>query len=155
MDELRSKIHLGIADYLSMMGRMDPTGFHEKILTKGSFYETVSTDWSGGFTPMKPKECFSNAVELALKNDFLYCEGIAVSSDLMFPIHHAWCVDTEGEVIDPTWRRPKEKIVRWFGKGLVFKPLKALDIMCENEYYGVLPYTRKGMKTLVRELESY
>ena len=51
------------------------------------------------------KQCYANAGKLALANPSLvYCEGFAVSKGL-FPLHHAWCIDCNGNVIDPTWPR--------------------------------------------------
>lgn len=48
-------------------------------------------------------ECYKNAGNLALEDDTLvYCEGWAYKPGII-PLHHAWCVDPNGEVIDPTW----------------------------------------------------
>ena len=111
--------------YLEMhrdMYKGGPFGkFYDVLLKKGSWYETHG-DWTGGFPQMKTKECFSNALNLALKKDMLYCEGVALSSDLGIPMNHAWCVDAGSEVVDPTWR-PRSSI--FYGVGLVFDPKKA------------------------------
>lgn len=49
-----------------------------------------------------PKACFDNSYRLAArsKGRLLYVEGVAVG---IIPVHHAWCADSEGNVIDPTW----------------------------------------------------
>lgn len=54
-----------------------------------------------GRVRMPPKLCFWNARSLQDSDSALrYVEGYAAS---IFAIHHAWCVDPEGRVIDPTW----------------------------------------------------
>jgi len=49
----------------------------------------------------KMGECFSNALHLAHEEGLTYVEGYATT---VIPMHHAWCVDSAGNVIDPTWR---------------------------------------------------
>ncbi len=49
------------------------------------------------------KQCFANAGRLAMSDpDLIYCEGFALGR--VIPVHHAWCVDIDGNVIEPTWR---------------------------------------------------
>jgi len=49
----------------------------------------------------KLKECFMNSTKLAMGDSSLtYCEGYAMG---VIPTHHAWCVDSLGRVVDPTW----------------------------------------------------
>lgn len=52
-----------------------------------------------------PKECFKNATHVMLnRTDLFYVEGYAMNVvDLPIPIEHAWLVDGDGTVIDPTW----------------------------------------------------
>lgn len=47
--------------------------------------------------------CFqeSRALALAQPERFTYVEGYAFNRGL--PLHHAWCVDEYGSVVDPTW----------------------------------------------------
>lgn len=45
--------------------------------------------------------CYANAQYLASRRKGLrYAEGYATS---VIPVEHAWCVDAQGRVIDPTW----------------------------------------------------
>jgi hypothetical protein len=59
---------------------------------------------------MEIKQCFKNATQLVLDRDELtYAEGFAISGDMLrigmlFPVHHAWAVDAEGIVHDPTFK---------------------------------------------------
>jgi hypothetical protein len=54
-----------------------------------------------GVRPMPLSQCYENAFRLASRTKaFHYVEGIALG---IMPLHHAWCVDQDGNVIDPTW----------------------------------------------------
>ena len=58
---------------------------------------------------MQPGECFANAQQLVRatavsRRTLAYCEGFVVfepNDPILY--HHAWCVDQNGVVIDPTW----------------------------------------------------
>ena len=53
--------------------------------------------------PSTDKECFNNAASMVLDGRYkglTYVEGYATA---MLPLHHAWVVDVDGQVIDPTW----------------------------------------------------
>lgn len=65
-----------------------------------------------GTPKLEAKQCFSNATRavLFLDQPVTYCEGIAMSTRLGLPIHHAWCVTDEGVVLDQTWSHPEEAV---------------------------------------------
>jgi hypothetical protein len=72
------------------------------------------------------KLCFQNAWQFAniSPTRLIYVEGFAAS---IFPMHHAWVVDRQGTVFDPTWE---------FEEGRI--------------YFGI-PISREyGLKALVR-----
>ncbi len=51
--------------------------------------------------------CFKNAVRVAMVDKSLrYCEGLATA---IIPTEHAWLLDKDGVVIDPTWCLLKER----------------------------------------------
>ena len=49
------------------------------------------------------KACFSNCLQLILRHPrkYTYVEGLAATDFL--PVAHAWCIDAQGRVVDPTW----------------------------------------------------
>ncbi len=76
--------------------------FEEFVLVNGKEYQNHN--------PVKVKhgrmrECFKNAFYLADRDDkYIYVEGFATTKRLGLPLLHAWCVDKQGNVYDPTWR---------------------------------------------------
>lgn len=55
----------------------------------------------------QPRLCFMNAAMLATqcRRRLTYVEGFALG---YFPMHHAWCIDARGHVVDPTWDEPEK-----------------------------------------------
>lgn len=54
-----------------------------------------------GYTRGEERLCFQNSQKLAIANEKLtYFEGFAAG---IIPVHHAWCCDEQGRVIDTTW----------------------------------------------------
>ena len=50
--------------------------------------------------------CFENSLELAVESgELAYVEGFALPPEGISeqPTAHAWCVDSDGNVVDPTW----------------------------------------------------
>lgn len=64
---------------------------------------------------MQMKKCFENAMRLVKRSNgkLRYAEGYATSK-LGLLIHHAWAVDADDRVIDPTWRDPAD--CEYFGR---------------------------------------
>ena len=52
-----------------------------------------------------PKYCFANAYQLAKDSagTLQYAEGVALAPYTLTVHRHAWCIDTELNVVDPTW----------------------------------------------------
>lgn len=65
--------------------------------------------------PGAPRRCYDNAGNLALEQGWAYCEGFAMQPGL-FPMHHAWCLTDDGQVVDPTWRQAQDN--EYFGVAL-------------------------------------
>ena len=59
----------------------------------------------------RPRECFRNATNLALRKPdlYTYVEGYAVNIWIpTSPVAHAWCIDSQNFVVDPTWEEGTE-----------------------------------------------
>jgi hypothetical protein len=88
--------------------------------------------------------CYQNAYHLVIDHpDLTYVEGYADS------MKHAWCVDAQGNVIDPTWTRLKHAKTyygiafntRWVLKSVWFHPynkgrLRDDEGMCYPVIFG-------------------
>lgn len=84
-----------------------------------------------GVRKMRDRQCFKNATELSLSRpDLTYVEGIGLH---IIPCHHAWCVDAEGLVVDPTWRYPEKS--EYMGVPIPAKTL--CEELMRNMVYGV------------------
>lgn len=95
---------------------------------------------------MEPRQCFLNCTDLVMSGDGLtYCEGYVMFGEVPILIHHAWVVDEDGNLIDPTL--PEDDVDRdptYFGieipTHIVFRAIQS------ERTYGVLD------KPLGREL---
>jgi hypothetical protein len=57
-----------------------------------------------GVRKLADRGCFGNAFRRAHEHGWRYCEGLAVSRTINIEIHHAWCLDDTGRVVETTWR---------------------------------------------------
>lgn len=84
-----------------------PWSVPEFVLRHGR--EGKPAPWRG--ERMTAKECFRNAWLIAdCCPELTYCEGYAVSPFSIWPTIHAWAVDRDGMVYDPTWRDPENSL---------------------------------------------
>lgn len=81
----------------------------------------------------KMKMCFMNSYHLAVEMNWTYVEGFAIASDIPIPLHHAWVVDQEGNVIETTW---EDSAAEYYGIPLEFNFMER--VMLETRRYGVL-----------------
>lgn len=89
---------------------------------------------------MEPKQCFANAMRLTLgglhgyphTDDLTYCEGYVLTA---MPIHHAWCLDREGLVVDPTLRGVNDRTAYF---GVAFNGDYVFDRVVDTGWYASL-----------------
>ncbi len=84
----------------------------------------------------EPKSCYQNCFQ-ALWNypKLSYCEGFAISNEVPIPIAHAWLIDVNSQVIDPT-RNEDFTDCTYFG--VVFTGKFVREIALKTKYYGIL-----------------
>jgi hypothetical protein len=121
------EFHRGFKGAGKILG--DPSPVYEFLLLHGQeFQGTKWTKFRGrGYRKMTPRQCFLNAWMMSLIfNELTYYEGFAYSG--LITVHHAWCIDSEGLVVDPTWRAKNYKLpeIEWeyFGVGFDSHKLK-------------------------------
>jgi hypothetical protein len=76
------------------------------------------------------------------REEFTYCEGYAIS---VIPVAHAWCLDGQGNVVDPTWsgRLPCSDYF-----GLAFQTRFLRHQILENKYWGLIDAWRNDWPLL-------
>ena len=80
-------------------------GFEELVLECGTVMEPKPLPKN--IKRGQPRLCYANCQQLALKNRSLtYVEGYAMAQGVSIPLQHAWLLDANGYVIDPTWETP-------------------------------------------------
>jgi hypothetical protein len=89
-----------LLDYVITLSRFSPTTAfilkHGRVMNVISpLHATVERGALG--------DCYMNAGQLAWGTNVQYVEGYAVPASVAFPMMHAWLLDPEGRVIDPTW----------------------------------------------------
>jgi hypothetical protein len=80
-------------------------GMEHFLLDHGCWYEPTSWD-AEKYNEGIPRACFHNSMNLASgRRRLRYVEGYAYIEKIVgFPIHHAWNLDSDGRLVDTTWR---------------------------------------------------
>ena len=83
------------------------------LLERGS--EHVSQPLPPKYARGRKRECFRNAIRLAKRYPKVlrYVEGYALCGTPLL-IHHAWTIDADNRVVDPTWDDPEVSF--YFGR---------------------------------------
>jgi len=93
-------------------------------------------DWVESGTP---KECFRNSTLAVADNPsrLVYCEGLGWPEGEDSPYEHAWVINLDEEVIDPTWHDllPNRKLRYW---GIPFKWDFVRETCLTHNKFGVV-----------------
>lgn len=106
--ELRAFLQIGTTAREKFCRRKPPGmaywSVEDYILKEGRFF--APQPLPEGYMQRPMKACFYNSYRLAAcaNGALRFCEGYASGS--LIPVHHAWCVDREDRVVDPTWDEP-------------------------------------------------
>ena len=76
------------------------------VLERGvSYPPPKSGELPADIRPGQAKMCYNNAFMTAAASDgkYVYVEGYAADPNFGLPVQHAWVVDGDGSVYDPTW----------------------------------------------------
>jgi hypothetical protein len=147
-------------EVFAMSGRPDRNGSFgaknvalEFIAEYGTDFKSAPypKDWERG----EPRLCYMNAYKLAESHGLNYVEGFGLSANLAkiglthFPVEHAWCVDDDGKVYDPTWDDPTASAYR----GVIIPRDLLHEEMRRLKRYGAL-HTMVGTNIrLIKKLE--
>ena len=131
-------------EYLTIVSTMMKANHRNKDFKYQSIEELILTEGQS-FTPPRssklPKDirrgrtgecyanCFHNFTDTP-KEKYRYCEGFAVG---VFPVLHAWLIDSRDRVIDPTWMIPGTEYF-----GIEFTRHTVYRMAAKTKFYGII-----------------
>jgi hypothetical protein len=134
-----------LKDYMRFLGKFQKSfGFQTPanlILEHGEPYLMGPKSFKG--PRATPHMCYKNSYELALdrRGELTYVEGYCLAG---IPIEHAWCVDSDGLVVEPTIidsAREKGKIHVQGYFGVPFMLDYVMEVLDKSQHWGVFnPY---------------
>lgn len=120
---------------LDGLEREDHYGPYRFVRLYGTAYEPARLP--DGVQPGRPRCCFANAFRLAAEQPELhYVEGFGTlwGCDTWL-YRHAWCIDDDGHVVDPSWGADEPLPLAL--RGLVL-PIDLVEPYCFDESGGTL-----------------
>jgi hypothetical protein len=82
------------------------------------------------------KECYATAAQLAwYHSEYTYVEGVGrvLCGRTFVPLAHAWCCDSDGNVVDPTWLNTG---IEYFG--VAFETRFVRSVMLGSGRWGII-----------------
>ncbi len=120
------------------------SAFHRVVCPFVRMYGTffTPTPLPKGIRPGGIGVCFANSYRLLKRHGkrlgLAYAEGYAISENVeMNPTLHAWCVDRDGTVYDPTWKNGRAYFGIAFKRDYVFDTIKQRETNGDL-YFGLL-----------------
>jgi hypothetical protein len=103
-------------------GNFKYAGFEDYLIQHGTFFTPKHLPPT--VRPMMVSQCYENAFRVASRSKaFHYVEGVALS---LIPVDHAFCVNAEGDVVDPTWASGRTELgLAYIGVELDLTEVKA------------------------------
>lgn len=146
----------GLVDYHRMVADLQKpipgraySGFAEALLKNGRAFQTAPLP--KGVKPGHQGMCYMDAFQLADRRpDLTYVEGHVTTFDV--PIEHAWTVDQNGTVVDPTLGR-RATAKDWASReyfGIPFNIDYVRDTIMARKIYGVF-YNPEQQFPILRE----
>lgn len=84
------------------------------------------------------KECYRNAwISTCGRSDLKYYEGYVASKGIPIPIEHAWLVNADGMIIDPTLIINGERLGRQLKENFGITEKSNRDSRLGDEYFGL------------------
>lgn len=125
--------------FIQMNAKMEPGfGPATALMQHAMTFEPADKN-PAWFTRGLAKQCFDNTTRIVIERlaagdtSIHYAEGYAMD-ELGIPMQHAWLVDADNKVIDPTWRDATENL--YFG--IVFETRFVLDLLRIKQRAGIL-----------------
>ncbi len=117
-------------------------GFMDMIYQEGRFFD--NSKCIDQYEKGEECQCYRNAALLMMEHpELTYVEGYACGAVL--PVHHAWCVTKQGEVIDTTWPYHEEDLYY----GIPINREFLLGNMLRTKRYGILDNNPKFVNQLI------
>lgn len=105
-EDLRATLRLLSDGFRKLRAHVGAWLMEEFVLLEG--IDCIAQPLPRRYRRRLPKQCFANAAALVRRvPGLIYVEGYVASPRVPFPVHHAWAIDADHAVIDPTLGDPE------------------------------------------------
>lgn len=112
------------------------------VLREGREFQAVPLP--SNIPAMQKRQCFYNCTMLALEHpELTYVEGYGCN---MIPTMHAWCIDAQGRVVDPTW--DYREGLNYYGVAFSRDYLRQVYGGKDKKFYGLIDSPETGWPLL-------
>lgn len=120
----------------------------EFVLKNGNYYEINNKSFDIRYG--EKGDCFKNALNFSMFKGLTYCEGYSLIRSI--PMLHAWCVDKDNFVVDPTWDEDMNTGIYF---GVKFPSDFVWTIVIKQTVYGILDSYMAGFPCLKGEYDEH